>query len=349
MSAAAEFGYLHARVSVLAERLLPQQRLYDLILAGPDEEAALLAAAGLGGLEREVLNNSPVLDQVLISGLIQDAEVLSHALTGTARDLLIYWIRRIELRNLKAIIRGKMSGMPNDEVRQRLLDIGQFSTLPVEDLLGTEDPAELLRRLEVTPYADIARQARRVYEEHQQLFALDAAVDRRYFSGLTKRAKSVGPGGGEQLRALIGSVIDRLNLSWLLRYRFAYQLSPAESYYLLIPAGFHISSAQFRELAQLNSVAEVLDQIPAPLHGVVEGLTTITAIDRALERETWRVATLTLQRTAFNLARAFAYLILRERDINLIYAVLLGKRLHLDPALIRESIGAPTTTVTAAA
>jgi len=349
MSAAAQFGYLHARVSVLAERLLAPQRLYDFIQAGPDDEGALLATAGLDGLAGDVLNNSQTLEQGLISGLIQDAEVLSHALTGTARDLLIYWIRRIELGNLKAVIRGKISGLPNGQVRQRLLDIGQFGTLPVDELLGTDDPAELLRRLEVTPYADIARQARRVYEEHQQLFALDAAVDRRYFSGLTKRTKSVGAGGGEALRALMGSVIDRLNLSWLLRYRFAYQLAPAESYYLLIPAGFHVSAAQLRELAQLNTVAEVVEQIPAPLQRVVEGLTTITAIDRALERETWRVATLTLQRTAFNLARAFAYLILRERDINLIYAVLQGKRLRLDPALIREAIGEPATTVAAAA
>lgn len=349
MSDAADFAYLHARVSVLAERLLPAQALEELIQAGPDEEGAVLAAAGLGGLDREALGNSPILEQMLISGLIQDAEVLSHALTGTARDLLIYWIRRIELGNLKAIIRGKMSDLPNDEVRQRLIDIGQFGTLPVDDLLGTEDPAELLRRLEATPYADIARQARRVYEEHQQLFALDAAVDRRYFSGLTKRAKSVGAGGGEQLRALIGSVIDRLNLSWLLRYRFAYQLSPAESYYLLIPAGFHVSAAQLRELAQLNSVTEVVEGIPAPLAQVVERLTAITAIDRALERETWRVATLTLQRTAFNLARAFAYLILRERDINLIYAVLQGKRLRLDPAQIREAIGAAPAALDAAA
>ena len=37
MSAAAEFGYLHARVSVLAERLLPAQRLYDLIRFGVAE------------------------------------------------------------------------------------------------------------------------------------------------------------------------------------------------------------------------------------------------------------------------------------------------------------------------
>lgn len=335
MSAAAQFAYLHARVSVLSERLLAPQTLFDLIQASPDEERATLNAAGLAGLVGDVANNSQVLEQRLVSALIRDAEILSHALTGIARDLLIYWIRRFDLANLKVIIRGKLSNLPNDQIRLRLLDVGRFGTLPVEELLSTDDLAELLRHLEATPYADIARQARRVYEEHQPVFALDAAIDRRYFSGLIQRAKSVGEGGGEPLRALVGSVIDRLNVSWLLRYRFAYQLSSTESYYLLIPAGFHVSAERLRDLAQLSAVADVLTQIPTPLQRVVAGLTSTLAVDRALERETWRVATLTLRRTAFNLARALAYLILRERDINLVYAVLQGKRLRLDPALIR--------------
>ena len=117
--------------------------------------------------------------------------------------------------------------------------------------------------------------------------------------------------------------------------------------YLLIPAGFHVSAERLRDLAQLSAVADVLTQIPTPLQRVVAGLTSTLAVDRALERETWRVATLTLRRTAFNLARALAYLILRERDINLVYAVLQGKRLRLDSALIREVIGESVTSAAA--
>ena len=38
------------------------------------------------------------------------------------------------------------------------------------------------------------------------------------------------------------SVIDGTNLIWLLRYRFVYQLPAAETYYLLIPASYRLSS-----------------------------------------------------------------------------------------------------------
>jgi V/A-type H+-transporting ATPase subunit C len=46
-----------------------------------------------------------------------------------------------------------------------------------------------------------------------------------------------------------------------------------------------------------------------------------------------------LKRTAFNQARAFAYLILRERDLRNVRAVLRGKRLRINPDLIRQATG----------
>lgn len=338
-SAAARFAYLHGRVSVLSEQLLSGDSLQRLIDCSREEEKHYLEQAGLGYLAEASTDDSAQLEQALITDLIGDAETLSHALNGTARDLLVYWVRRFELSNLKAIIRGKMTAQPVDTIRDQLISLGQFATLPIEDLLRTDDVAELLRRLEETPYIDIARQARRVYEEQQQLFALDAAIDRRYLAGVSKRAKSVGPSGGEALRTLIGVSTDRINLSWLLRYRFAYHLSPAESYYLLVPAGYRLSTTLLRELAQLGSIEEVVSHCPPAVRQLIDGLATATDIDRALEQEIMRIAALTLHHTIFNLARAFAYLVLRMRDLNQIYAILKGKRLSIEPALISEATG----------
>jgi V/A-type H+/Na+-transporting ATPase subunit C len=343
-SAAAQFAYLHGRVSVLSEQLLSGDSLQRLIDCSREEEKHYLELAGLGHLDEANIDDSAQFEQALITDLIGDAGTLSHALNGTARDLLMYWTRRFELGNLKAIIRGKLTAQPVDTIRDQLISPGQFATLPIEDLLRTDDVAELLRRLEETPYSDIARQARRVYEEQQQLFALDAAIDRRYLAGLSKRAKVVGPGGGEALRTLIGVSADRINLSWLLRYRFAYNLAPAETYYLLAPTGFRLSTVQLRELAQLGSIEEVVSHCPPAVRRLIDGLTSTTEIDRALEREVLRIAALTLHRTTFNLARAFAYLMLRRRDLDQIYAILKGKRLGIAPAQIGDATGiAPRT------
>lgn len=341
---AATFAYLQSRVAVRSQMLLSTARANALIDCAREDERAILAQAGLQTLTDEVADDPLRLEQYLVHILVDDIQTLVHAVSATARDLLIYWVRRFELGNLKAIIRGKMTGETADAIRRELVDIGLFATLPVEDLLRTEDVAELLRHVELTPYAEIARQARRVYEEQQALFSLDAAVDRRYFAGLSKRVKAVGAGGGEPLRAIIGTLIDRLNLSWLLRYRFAYNLAPAEAYYLLIPVGFRLSSGQLLSLAQLSSVSEVVEQVPGVLGRIVAGCESVTAVDDALEAETWRMARSTLHTAAFNLASAFAFLILRERDLNRIAAILKGKRMNVNPELIRQATQLPSST-----
>lgn len=340
---AATFAYLQSRVAVRSQMLLTTERANALIDCAREDERAILAQAGLHALSDEDADDPLRLEQILVHTLVDDIQTLVHAVSATPRDLLIYWVRRFEVGNLKAIIRGKMTGETPDAIRRQLVDIGLFATLPVEDLLRADDVAELLRHVELTPYAEIARQARRVYEEQQALFSLDAAVDRRYFAGLSKRVKAVGEGGGEPLRAIMGALIDRLNLSWLLRYRFAYNLSPAEAYYLLIPAGFRLSSGELLSLAQLGSVAEVIEQVPGALGRVVAGCTSVSGVDDALDAETWRMARSTLHTAAFNLASAFAFLILRERDLNQIAAILKGKRMHVSPALIRQATQLPLT------
>ncbi|HWS02285.1 MAG TPA: V-type ATPase subunit [Gammaproteobacteria bacterium] len=339
----ASYAYLHARVSVLTEQLMPVAELERLIVCPPDQEADLLERAGLSRNLDRGLDDPAVLEQKLIDAFIADFTVLARALSGVQRDLLVYWARRYELSNLKAIIRGKMSDQPAEKIREHLLDIGGFATLPVDDLLRTDDVAELLRMLEKTPYADIARQARRIYEEQQDQFALDAAVDRRYLAGMNKRVTALDANDRRILRPLIGSILDRYNLVWLLRFRFAYHLTPAETYYLLIPGGYHLRGPDLQALAQLGSFEDVLSNLPAVLAHELEHASCINSADRLLELQVGRIAESILRHTAFNLARACAYMLLRERDLLRIHAVLKGKRLRMSPESIRLALWPPLT------
>lgn len=340
MGAVARYAYLHSRVSVMAERLLSEDRLQAMIELAPGQEGDIFQTAALAGLHPDETPDLPSsLEQRLIMQLLADFVIFVRALSGASRDFLLYWANRFELSNLKAILRGKMTGQSVGSIRDQLVDMGPFARLPVEDLLRTEDVAEMLRRLEGTPFADMAREARRIFEEHHELFALDAAVDRRYFAGLSKRAREAESGHERHLRVLVGSIIDRVNLVWLLRYRFAYDLSPAETYYLLIPASYRLDSRRLLALSQLGSLEEVIRHLPAPFSGWLEGARTASEVTYILENEGWRLAESVLRRSTFNVARVFAYIMLRDRELRRLRAVIKGKRLKMSPALIREAAG----------
>ena len=330
---AAQFAYFEARVSLYARQLIDVRRLDELIEHLYDENRE-------GGFQStEPLQYTGELDQSNVSILLNELAVLMRPLSGAARELLGYWAHRFELGNLKTIIRGKMANQPRSVIERQLQDMGAFTSLPVDELLRSDTPAELLRRLEQTPYAEIASRARHLLEEGEALFALDAALDRRYFAGLARRSRSIDSGPAQLLRDIVGCMIDRVNLVWLLRYRFAYNLSPAQAYYLLIPASHRLLPQQMQRLAQCASFTDAMSNLSDPFDKILEGARNTTEVTLRMEKENWRIADNILRHSNFNVARALAYMMLRERDLRRLRAIACGRSMRMDGVTIRSALG----------
>ncbi len=340
MRAPARHAYLSTRVSAMAARLLSDGEVDALIDRADGQDDLLLQAAGLSGWKPEGTGDGGLsLEQRLITSLLADFAILVRAMRGAARRFFVYWACRFELSNLKAIMRGKMAGETAASIRSRIVDMGPYSRLPVEELLGTQDVAELLRRLERTPFGAIARETRRIFEERRELFAMDAAVDRRYYAGLDLHVQALDRSDRQHVGGLVGDTIDRTNLLWLLRYRFSYGLPPAQTYYLLIPAGERMPAQLLQQLARTESIAELITRLPREFARPLASVTTAADATLVLERDGWRRAETVLRSRAVNLGRVLAYLMLREKLLRQLRAVIKGRRLGLDPDLVRRATG----------
>lgn len=332
--------YLDARVSLMAARLLREEELPVLAEGGAEESAAILAHAGLGRILAD-LEAGRYLEQSIIRSQLDDVLILMRA-AGEGRRFLEYWMQRFELSNLKAIIRAKMSGAPAMLVRQELLDLGFLASLPLEELLQTEDVGELLRRLETTHYADIVRFARRAFEAQPRLFDLDAALDRRFYHGLVELARQQEAVLGKGFRSLMELLIDRINLVWLLRYCFLYKLPSSQVFYLLVPSHYRLSSGILRDLAVRDRLEEVLAALPQPYREWLSESDSVYKVFTILEGKSARAAHAVLHSNAPGFARAFAYLVLRERDLRMVRAALKGRAIGLNAQTIRQAMGLDT-------
>ena len=330
---AAQFAYFDTRISIYARQLLDIKRLDAFIDHLYDDNRQDNFQSS------QSLQYTGELDQSNVTVLLNELTVLIRPLSGAAREQLGYWAHRFELGNLKTIIRGKMSDLPRSQIELQLQDMGAFTSLPVDELLQSDTPAELLRRLEQTPYAEIASRARHLLEQGEALFALDAALDRRYFAGLARRGRSTDSGPGQLLRDIVGCMVDRVNLVWLLRYRFAYNLSPAQAYYLLIPASHRLLPQQMQQLAQCASFEDAMSSMPNPFDKILEGARNTTEVTLKMEKENWRIAENILRHSNFNVARALAYMMLRERDLRRLRAIACGRSMRMDGNAIRSALG----------
>ncbi len=336
--------YLNTRVSLYSRRLWPDAALDNLVGATDDALAVTLAQRGLGQLapngDRLVGQTHAFrsLEQRIITQILDETRVLIRPLSSDARAFLTFWTARFEMSNVKTLLRSKMDDERPAVVLARLTPMGAFGRLDNQDLAHAEDVGELLRRLETGPYASIVRHARRAFEQSHDPFNLDAALDRAYYDGLTQRARLLEKTAGAPFQQLMANHIDRINLVWLLRYRFNYQLPPAQVYYLLVGSHYSLSGSRLQELAALESLEAVLAALPSPWKERLSGLTDIPGVFARMEHVAAEQALRVLRADAPDIARAFAYLILRERDLRAIRAVLRGRHLGLAATAIRTAM-----------
>ncbi len=333
------YAYANARVSVLSGRLFDEASFERFFSASTEERARLLQKAGLDFLVEIERPGPEVLEQGLIAALLDDYTVLLRPLTGKARALAAYWMRRFEISNLKVIIRGKIAGQGRAMIAAQMVDLGRFTTLPLDEMLRTEDVDELIRFLERTTFQHIAREGLKAFRKDRDLFALDSAIEHRYFNGLAEMRRGLSQSERQAVDPLLGAIIDQINLIWLMRYRFTYGMAPAEAYYLLVSGGRNLDGGRLMLLAQMGSVAEVVAHLPESLGRRVGGAVEVVAVERALEAHVNDVAKRVLKGTVFNLGRVFAYLLLREKQLLRIHAILKGAYLGLDTAEIRRGAG----------
>lgn len=335
MSELPSANYLDTRLSIMAAELLPEPALRDLIEQPLD--------SGIGrvlGVDADTVADNPLLvEHALSRQLLADLAVVLRPLAGPAREFFGFWARRFELANLKALIRGKLRHLPNQEIERQFHETPGFTRLPMDQLLRAEDVTELLRQIEAGPYGAIARQARRALEEKHDSVALEAVIDQRYYLGLVQRARQLPPPERAALNRLLGVQLDRLNLGWLLRYRLAYGLSPTETYYYLIGHGRVLGRDLLLGLVEMSDLDSVLAALPAPLTQRLADAADIFTVEARMQAWVREQARALLRGNGPTAARALAYLLLRDSQLRRLRAVLQGKRLGLDQALIHQATG----------
>jgi len=334
--------YLNTRLSIYASRLISFEQLVNFIQY--DLERIITAVQELSGHYYQLDDtNSDLIENQLTNRAMDDFLILIRPFSGSERRFFYFAIRWFELANLKVLIRGKFNGIDSQKIEKELIDLGHFADLPIKKLLETDDPYEMLRLLETTLYAGIVRQARRMYEEHgNDLFLLDATIDRSFFIDLNQRARFLRDQDAQYVSRVMGGLLDRFNLLWLLRYRFSYGLSAAKSFYLLTTTGNKLYASELMRLAKMDSIEEVVAALPDPYRDLLANISVIADMETVIEYYSLSIAAQALQRNSNLLSRSFAYIMLREAEVRFLQALIKGKQLELDPELIEQAVGAPS-------
>jgi V/A-type H+/Na+-transporting ATPase subunit C len=228
------------------------------------------------------------------------------------------WGRKYALFNLKTLIRGKLYDLDQKEIRDNLYVLPEHMRLSEEvstELFRAENVLELLRQLEAGDTSHPRPPGARGLRAAARALRLGGG-DR---STLLRRAVATGHGvqrrNLDPLKRLIGAELDRINLMWLLRFRFSYQLSASETFYHLVPSMRLLTRERLLHLVNVETFEGVVATLPAPLDRLLAGSKNIVDVQKRIGAYAAQEAHWVLHRTQSGVARALAYLMLRERDL----------------------------------
>ena len=334
MSTGAGQAYLLTRLAIFnARRRRPDQlrALLELDTAGLCRQFGLDAAH----LDERSLD---LFEQIQLQNWLNELNTLLRPLAGAERAFLVQWARRYEVLNLKALIKGKLNGLSRSEIQASLFTLPGFLSLDHEPLLNADDVTELLRRLLDTPYAQLARAALRRFEEQQDPFLLDASLDQQFYSGLSHRVTRLSQHERGEMRNLVGRLIDRHNLVWMLRYRHNYRLPAAQAMYLSISGGLHLTGERLRGVLEVLTLQEAIQRLPQSMQVLVGKADNLVAIQDRLRFDLQNQAERVLRQSHGALAGVFAYLLLRYYEINTINAILQARVARLPQELQEQAL-----------
>ena len=340
MSSAADQAYLNTRVSVMAARLFDPIQVAAMAEQGLDELAEHFDLTTILDERISSRAKSRAIEQALIQTLLCELTILVRPMRAPERSLVLSWGRLFALTNLKTLIRGKLYDLDQKEIRENLYDLPSNVrlSLPHQELFRAENVLDLLRQLEHGPYRLIARQAREIYEQRHEPFALEATIDQRYFADLVRQVMQFHDTNLRPLQELVGALLDRANLMWLLRFRFSYNLSPSETFYQLVPSFRLMHRERLLTLVNLESYEQVIEALPPPLSELLANSANLIDVQKRMGTYLYREALRILRHSRSAVARALAYLILRRMDLLLLFSLVQGGLLGLPRELVHIAV-----------
>ena len=239
-----DYGYINARVRGMKSKLLGSSFM-QAALDGTDYRAfvaTLSQSPYMRELEEAQARHEglAIVDSAVARNFYNTSRSMLNFADGKPRELIGMLLLRYDLGNVKTIARGKHAGKEADEIRSSLFPAGELKPVVLEEAAAAADMASAAQLLAFThnEIGGAFLKAARRYQNDNDLYALELALDKAYFKAVLKRAEHAG--APAELKRHLQREIDATNLRTALKLR-----GRGVDHDLFVPGGKEISQATF--------------------------------------------------------------------------------------------------------
>lgn len=218
----ADYDYGNARIRALKSRLLSRRQLDNL--AGTEHLTGLIAAliktVYRKPIESALTRTSGLycITEALHQDLLDALGKISGYFEEQAADMVAIILRRYDIHNLKAILRGLSRHVEADEILTTMVPVGELKSPTLAELARSPDPRAAIDTLAVMGL-EFAQPLLRLRSEHPGAGTaeMELALDRWFFQESYQYLEDARKAGKTLLDALQLEA-DLINLTTMLRF-----------------------------------------------------------------------------------------------------------------------------------
>lgn len=333
--AVSKYAYVYARIRARMSELMDERRLRELVdtrsedflsslmdtTAAYKDKLTKAALVGVEAREIEITLKEDLIDQYLM--VIKSTE-------GAIQDVFVEFLRRLEVKNLKAVIRAKAAEVHGTGT----ITAEAPMFFPVEDFfkrrisrLTEADSIENVIKQSENPYKRVLEDALQEYEKSKRVLVLENVLDEEISGAIREKVERLSGADKEIARKIVGTEFDLMNLMILLRCKFE-GIAEAEIRKYLLPDGFsfdfNLDVGAMNDSISAENVSSAVQLMPASAYKEVltgalssyEAEKSLIPFENALSRYFLVTIKNTLRGYPINIGTIIGFLYLKEIEIK---------------------------------
>ncbi len=334
-----KYSYATARVHAMKAKLYPKDTFKKILVMDLPEITRFIEESEYKDEVDELArtySGIDLLEFALHRNMAHTFRKLIDVTIGEPHYLIIEYLRRWDIWNIKTIIRGKFYGASDEEISRVLVPAGELKMDFLTGLIRKANVDEVISGLEGTiyykPIADI--------DHHESLMKLEDELDKFYYRRMVEVVSEVT--GNSLFLRFIKMEIDVANIKTLFRLKEADIFGP-EALDHTVPHGLYITDRQMGKMANAsledfinmlktyrywNAIADAVSETAVSTRDVE------LLLDKYLADHAWRIA----RYNPLSILPILGYMVSKSVEVENLTAIARGKEAHLSEQVIADHL-----------
>lgn len=266
---------------------------------------------------------------------------LYNFIDRSGRGILNFWFMRQEIDFLKRMIRHLYT---HESVTDDEVELGRFEAffnthtrIKRDLILNATSLSDCIAACAETPYSKTLARAENLEAD---FFTTGMMLDGFYYDALWRAInRSAAPKQRELFKQLIGSKIDMLNLMWIYRGKKYFSFSNELIFPYLLPVRHRLSADDISALVGAETVDKFLELVSHTHYAVLFENLGERFVEENYYKLLGKAAKTIFANHTQSLAAVYAYLYLKEMELQRITTIVEGVRYGLNTDAIRKHVG----------